>query len=77
MGIAKAVGLGTKQSQDIQKIFLDTDKVARKLVGKPNDRTEIEKELTTARETEQRRLNELWNLAQRISLTKSMPMNTR
>lgn len=70
LGIAKAVGLSSKQSQDIQKVFLDTDKVARKLVGKPNDRTEIEKELTTARETEQRRLNELLNPVQRTSLAK-------
>ena len=69
-GIAKAVGLNSKQSQEIQEIFLDTDKVARKLVGNPKDRNEVEQELTIARETEKRRLNELLNSAQRVSLTK-------
>ncbi len=69
-GIAKTVGLSGTQNQEIQKIFLDTDKVARKLVENPKDRSEIEQKLTIARETEQKRLSELLNPAQRTSLSK-------
>jgi peroxiredoxin len=69
-GIAKTVGLSGTQNQEIQKIFLDTDQVARKLVENPNDRSEIEQKLTIARETEQKRLSELLNSAQRTSLSK-------
>ncbi len=69
-GVAKAVGLSNSQSQEIQKVFLETDKLARKLSGNPKDRSGLEKELTAARETEQRRLTELLTPAQRMSLGK-------
>lgn len=69
-GVAKAVGLSSSQSQEIQKVFLETDKLARKLLENPKDQNGLEKELTAARETEQRRLNELLTPAQRISLGK-------
>ena len=69
-GIAKTVGLSNTQNQEIQKIFLDTDQVARKLVENPKDRSEIEPKLIIARETEQKRLNEILKSAQRTSLAK-------
>lgn len=69
-GVAKAVGLSNSQIQEIQKVFLETDKLARKLSGNPKDRSGSEKELTAARETEQRRLTELLTPAQRMSLGK-------
>jgi peroxiredoxin len=67
-GVAKAVGLSSRQSQEIQKVFLETDKLARKLLENPKDRSALEKELNSARETERRRLNELLTSAQRMSL---------
>ncbi|MFY7874078.1 MAG: redoxin domain-containing protein, partial [Pirellula sp.] len=69
-GIAKTAGLSKTQNQEIQKIFLDTDQVARKLVENPKDRSEIEQKLVVARETEQKRLSELLNSTQRTSLAK-------
>jgi peroxiredoxin len=69
-GIAKAVGLSSSQTEEIRKIFLETDAVSRKLLANPKDRAALEKELTTARETENRRLNELLTSAQRMSLGK-------
>lgn len=69
-GIAKAVGLSSSQSQEIQKVFLQTDKLARRLSEKPKDRSGLEQELNSAREVEQRRLNELLTSAQRVSLRK-------
>lgn len=68
--IAKAVGLSGSQSQEIQKVFLQTDKLARRLSEKPKDRTGLEQELNSARDVEQRRLNELLTAAQRVSLGK-------
>ena len=70
VGVAKAVGLSSSQSQEIQKVFLETDNLARKVLENPKDRSELERELTAARETEQRRLNELLTPAQRMSLGK-------
>lgn len=69
-GIAKAVGLNSKQSEAIQKIFLETDKLARKVLENPKDRSSLQQELNTAREAEPRRLNELLTAAQRSSLEK-------
>lgn len=68
--VAKAVGLSSSQSQEIQKVFLQTDKLARRLLEKPKDRSGLEQELNSARESEQRRLNELLTQAQRVSLGK-------
>ena len=68
--IAAAVGLNSKQNQELQQICLDTDKVARKLIENPKASASLEKELKTARETEQRRLNELLTATQRVSLAK-------
>jgi len=69
-GIAKAVGLTGKQSEEIQKVFLDTDKVTRKLVGNPKDRIEVEKEINIARENEKQNINSILNPANRLALTK-------
>ncbi len=69
-GIAKAAGLSSSQSQEIQKIFLQTDKLARRMSEMPKDRAGLEQELNSAREAEQRRLNELLTSAQRVSLGK-------
>lgn len=69
-GIADAVGLDSKQNEELRKVFLETDNLARNLMENPKDRAVVERELTTARETEQRRLNELLTPAQRMSLVK-------
>ncbi len=68
--IAAAVGLTEKQSQELRQIFLETDKAARKLMENTKAATSIEQELLTARETEQKRLNELLTSAQRMALAK-------
>ncbi len=69
-GIAKAIGLSSHQSQEIQAIFFETDKLARKLMENPKDKAGVEQELNLAREAEQRRLNELLTASQRMSLGK-------
>ena len=69
-GIAKAVGFNNSQNQEIQKVFLETDALARKLIENPKDRSALEKELKSARDEEQRRLNELLTSTQRASLGK-------
>jgi peroxiredoxin len=69
-GIAKAIGLDNKQHQEIQRAFLETDGLARKLVEKKGSDPTLEKELASARETEQKKLNELLTNPQRMSLGK-------
>ncbi|XZE46653.1 redoxin domain-containing protein [Pirellulaceae bacterium SH467] len=69
-GIAKGVGLSISQTQEIQKMFLETDKIARKLVESPKDDSGLESKLQSAREAEQKRLNDLLTASQRTSLGK-------
>ncbi len=69
-GVAKAVGLTSSQSQEFQKTCLETDKLAIRMSENPKDRAGLEQELNSARDTEQRRLNELLTSAQRVSLGK-------
>ena len=69
-GIAKTVGLEGKQSQEILRTFSQTDDVARKLSAKKGVDLALEKELTSARESEKNKLNELLTNQQQMSLGK-------
>lgn len=68
--IAKAIGLHSNQVQSLEASCLETDRIARKLVGNPKNRGAIEQELSRARETEQKLLNESLTSPQRSALGK-------
>ncbi|MFN7730543.1 MAG: redoxin domain-containing protein [Pirellula sp.] len=68
--IAKAIGLQSNQKQSLEASCLETDRIARLLLGNPKNRGSVEQELSRARETEQKLLNESLTSTQRSALAK-------
>lgn len=66
--IAKAVGLDDQQLVAIEKVFVETDALARKLAAKPGGDPDLEKQFQSARDEEQRAINGLLTTTHRQAL---------
>jgi peroxiredoxin len=69
---AKDVGLNSKQSQELQSIFLETDRIARKVLKATAGDQALMQELASAKETEMNRVKELLTNPQRAAFAKSI-----
>lgn len=77
--VSEVVGLEPKQLRTMKTAFLATDALTRQLNEKPGGDSELEKQLTTAREKEQSVVDRLLSSSQRRSLAKLIgePLNLR
>ncbi len=68
--IAKAVGLNNQQLMTIKSAFAETDAIARKLAAKTGGDPDLEKQLKSARDEEQQKINGLLTASHRQALGK-------